>query len=75
MGGSRTSLGGSIVKVPKFLVHFKTFPIPTSLSATLDNLSVSLGLLLANSLAPSKQAPDTLGKLLTHSWRVPNHVV
>ncbi|RZS00822.1 hypothetical protein BHM03_00030595 [Ensete ventricosum] len=44
-------------------------------SATPDNLPVSLGLLLANSLVPSWQAPDTLGELATHSWRVPNRIV
>ncbi|RWW16549.1 hypothetical protein GW17_00019562 [Ensete ventricosum] len=39
-------------------------------SANPDNLSVSLDLLSANSLAPSWQAPGTLGKLPTHSKRV-----
>ncbi|RRT32170.1 hypothetical protein B296_00041764, partial [Ensete ventricosum] len=36
--------------------------------ATPDKLPASLGLLLANSLPPSWQAPDTLGELPTHSW-------
>ncbi|RWV80375.1 hypothetical protein GW17_00058365, partial [Ensete ventricosum] len=44
-------------------------------SATLGNLLTSLGLLLANSLAPSWQAPDTLGELLKHSWQVLNHII
>ncbi|RRT34137.1 hypothetical protein B296_00045084 [Ensete ventricosum] len=39
-------------------------------SATPDNLPASLDLLLANSLVPSWQTSNTLGKLLTHSWRV-----
>ncbi|RZR84493.1 hypothetical protein BHM03_00011344 [Ensete ventricosum] len=33
-----------------------------------------LDLLLANSLAPSWQTPDTLGELPTHSWRVPKRI-
>ncbi|RRT33967.1 hypothetical protein B296_00047951 [Ensete ventricosum] len=44
-------------------------------SATPNNLSVSLGLLLANSLIPFWQAPDTLDELPMHSWRVPNRIV
>ncbi|RZR97034.1 hypothetical protein BHM03_00026142 [Ensete ventricosum] len=36
---------------------------------------LDLGSMSANSLAPSWQVPDTLGKLLTHSWRVPNRIV
>ncbi|RZR99424.1 hypothetical protein BHM03_00028966 [Ensete ventricosum] len=43
-------------------------------SATPDNLPVSLDLLLANSLLLSWQAPDTLGELSTHSWRVSNRI-
>ncbi|RZR79604.1 hypothetical protein BHM03_00005351 [Ensete ventricosum] len=47
---------------------------PVSFSAIPNNLSASLGLLLANSLALSYQTPDTLGELPTHSWRVPNRI-
>ncbi|RRT66983.1 hypothetical protein B296_00013385 [Ensete ventricosum] len=44
-------------------------------SATLDNLTTSLGLLSANSLMPSWQTLDTLGELPTHSKRVRNRIV
>ncbi|RWV84549.1 hypothetical protein GW17_00053729 [Ensete ventricosum] len=40
-----------------------------------STLKISLSLLPTNSLALSWQAPDTLGKLSTHSRRVPNYIV
>ncbi|RWW74758.1 hypothetical protein BHE74_00017281, partial [Ensete ventricosum] len=43
--------------------------------ATPDDLLASLGLLPTNSLAPSWQAPDTLGELPMHFKRVPNCIV
>ncbi|RZS05172.1 hypothetical protein BHM03_00035637 [Ensete ventricosum] len=49
--------------------------LPASFLAIPDNLPVSLSLLLVNSLTPSWQAPNTLGELPMHSWRVPNRIV
>ncbi|RWV80357.1 hypothetical protein GW17_00058389 [Ensete ventricosum] len=53
------------------LVNFDEIPL---FSATPDNLPMSLGLLLANSLTPSWQTLDTFGELPMHSWRVPNRI-
>ncbi|RZS01612.1 hypothetical protein BHM03_00031515 [Ensete ventricosum] len=50
MGGLLADLGGSTARIPSF-------------SAIPGNLPVSLDRLLENSIAPSWQAPDTLGEL------------
>ncbi|RZR83815.1 hypothetical protein BHM03_00010542 [Ensete ventricosum] len=78
-GGSAVDLGGSIAESTQN-PGYGQFSHPARvvyplLSATPDNLPVSLDLLLVNSLAPSLQAPDTLGELPKHSKRVPNRIL